>query len=68
MCNVRALQGDSRLAPIDPVYALPVDTLRRLGIPSIYSELELPEDADANGVGSSCKPKGLEQAEETPMQ
>ena len=66
-CNVRA-QGDSRLAPIDPVYALPVDTLRRLGIPSIYSELELPEDAKVNGSESSCRSEDLQQGEETPRQ
>jgi hypothetical protein len=36
-------QGDKRLAPIDPVYALPVSVLRSLGIPSLYTELELPE-------------------------
>ena len=42
-----SLLGDSRLEPIDPVYALPIATLRRMGISSLYSVHELPEEAAA---------------------
>ena len=42
-----SLLGDKRLEPIDPVYALPIATLRRMGIPSLYSVHELPEEAAA---------------------
>jgi geranylgeranyl transferase type-2 subunit beta len=32
-----SLLGDQQLQPIDPVYALPITTLRRMGIVSLYS-------------------------------
>ena len=32
-----SLLGDEQLQPIDPVYALPITTLRRMGIASLYS-------------------------------